>query len=276
MSLTCTCPVSHGDTHKDASLAGLAMVETSHHPDTCLDWHIHEASCITFILKGSYQENYTGREFLCETGSLLLKPGGERHWDQYGGKGARSIVVVLPNRTEGSDEAFCYADEPFNLGTFAALELGQQIYNEVQRPDNLSPMLVEGIVREVLALAQNEVFQEKSFRPPTWLRPVREKIHDEFNHFLGLSDLAQVAGVCPDHLSRIFKATTGVFIGQYIRALRLNWTKMELKKDEKSLATIACEAGFSDQSHFTRAFKHKYLKTPLAFRQLSGDQGSQN
>ena len=44
-------------------------------------------------------------------------------------------------------------------------------------------------------------------------------------------------------------------MGEYARSLRLEWAASRLALDDASLAQVALEAGFADQSHFTRAFR---------------------
>jgi len=46
---------------------------------------------------------------------------------------------------------------------------------------------------------------------------------------------------------------------QAIRALRMRHAMRELARTAKPIADIALEAGFSDQSHLTRAFKNTWV-----------------
>jgi AraC-like DNA-binding protein len=55
-------------------------------------------------------------------------------------------------------------------------------------------------------------------------------------------------------------------MGSYVRRLRLDWAARELVRSETSLAGVALEAGFADQSHFTRFFKRHTGLTPQAYR----------
>jgi AraC family transcriptional regulator len=49
--------------------------------------------------------------------------------------------------------------------------------------------------------------------------------------------------------------------------LRLEWAAARLS-EERSLAQIALEAGFADQSHFTRAFRRHFGVTPGRYRAM--------
>jgi AraC-like DNA-binding protein len=53
-------------------------------------------------------------------------------------------------------------------------------------------------------------------------------------------------------------------VGGYLRGLRLDAAARVLSGTGKPLAEVAADAGFYDQSHFTRAFKARFGMTPAA------------
>ena len=59
-------------------------------------------------------------------------------------------------------------------------------------------------------------------------------------------------------------------VGAYVRALRLNWAAERLAASRDSIAQIALQAGFYDQSHFSRTFKRQFGCTPLEYRTDAG------
>ena len=83
---------------------------------------------------------------------------------------------------------------------------------------------------------------------------------------LRLADIATEVGVHPVHLARVFRLSYGTPVGAYARGLRLTWAAARLRDSGDGIAQIALEAGFFDQSHFTRAFKQHFGSTPLAYR----------
>ncbi|HMB89928.1 MAG TPA: helix-turn-helix transcriptional regulator, partial [Rhodothermales bacterium] len=70
----------------------------------------------------------------------------------------------------------------------------------------------------------------------------------------------------PVHLTRVFRTYYRVSIGTFLRRLRLDWAASQLATAPDSLADIALQAGFADQSHFTRAFKKYTGVTPGHYR----------
>jgi AraC family transcriptional regulator len=128
---------------------------------------------------------------------------------------------------------------------------------------------VEGLVLELLSLTArlrktNALGAER--RPPHWLSEAKALLHDRYRENLRLADIASAVGVHPVHLARVFRLRYGTPVGSYARGLRLSWAAGRLRDSDDTIALIAHEAGFFDQSHFTRAFKQFFGITPLAYR----------
>jgi len=68
------------------------------------------------------------------------------------------------------------------------------------------------------------------------------------------------------HLARVFRRFHGCTVGEYLRRLRIERAIEELRSTNKPLADIAGNSGFSDQSHFCRAFKLTVGMTPGQYR----------
>ena len=67
-----------------------------------------------------------------------------------------------------------------------------------------------------------------------------------------LGDIAAAAGLSPHHLTRVFKTTTGLTIGQYRNRVRIRLALEWLAEGGDDLTRIAHELGFSDHAHFSR------------------------
>jgi len=68
------------------------------------------------------------------------------------------------------------------------------------------------------------------------------------------------------HFARQFKQTVGVTPHHYLTQKRLELAQALLTKTELPLSEIAYTAGFSDQSHLARHFRHALGTTPRALR----------
>jgi AraC-like DNA-binding protein len=78
--------------------------------------------------------------------------------------------------------------------------------------------------------------------------------------------VARVAGMSTSRFRLFFKETTGWGFADYLRDLRLERAARLLRESAGSVADVAYETGFADQSHLQRLFKAKYAVSPLAYR----------
>lgn len=103
---------------------------------------------------------------------------------------------------------------------------------------------------------------------PKAMSTVIEYIHDNLEADISLNTLAKTAHVSKYHFLRLFKNKTGLSPHQYIIAGRVCKAKALMMKGE-SLSQVALTVGFSDQSHFIRAFRKIYGYSPKALLQKS-------
>jgi len=97
------------------------------------------------------------------------------------------------------------------------------------------------------------------------LRAVEEYIHAHLDQNIALADLADVAHLSEFHFARLFKQTTGLPPHQFVIHQRVEHAKRLLAARQFSLAQIAIDAGFSDQSQLNRHFKRLVGVTPKRF-----------
>jgi AraC-like DNA-binding protein len=83
-------------------------------------------------------------------------------------------------------------------------------------------------------------------------------------------DLASEANVHPVHVSRVFRRCHGETLRDYIRRLRIQEACRLLKSGARSIAEVALEIGYYDESHFAKAFKRVIGTTPGQYRDAVG------
>jgi AraC family transcriptional regulator len=98
------------------------------------------------------------------------------------------------------------------------------------------------------------------------LKRVYDYIEGRIDQRLSLTDLAAVSSLSPYHFSRSFKQTVGIGPQRYITQRRLERAKTLMRRTNLSLAEMAQEAGFADQSHLTSVFRRETGVTPGRFR----------
>ena len=79
-------------------------------------------------------------------------------------------------------------------------------------------------------------------------------------------DLAKACGLSVRAFERQFQAAYNSSPHDYIRGLRVRMSCSALVFSRKSLAEVATEFGFADQSHFTKEFRKFMAETPRAYR----------
>jgi transcriptional regulator GlxA family with amidase domain len=83
---------------------------------------------------------------------------------------------------------------------------------------------------------------------------------------LELSRLAEVAGLSPRQLNRLFHDKLGRSVMRYYRDLRLEKAQSLLRNSPLSLTEIALATGFASSAHFSRAYSARFGQPPSAYR----------
>lgn len=81
-----------------------------------------------------------------------------------------------------------------------------------------------------------------------------------------MKEIADKFYLNPSYFSRAFKENTGVTYKEYLRKLKLEYSRTLIKHTDLSLIDIAVKSGYETQSHFNREFKEYYGITPTKLR----------
>jgi AraC family transcriptional regulator len=87
------------------------------------------------------------------------------------------------------------------------------------------------------------------------LKQIVQYIHAHLEQNLSLTELAVLAQMSCHHFARLFKRSTGVSPHQYVIQCRVERAKKLILQEERSIAEIAHQLGFANQSHLSRHFK---------------------
>lgn len=98
------------------------------------------------------------------------------------------------------------------------------------------------------------------------LAPVVAHIEAHFRSELSMKEMAAMAKLSSTQFNARFRELLRMSPSEYILKLRVEIAQKLLSTSNKSLAEIAGEAGFYDQSHFTKRFRKVTGMTPLAYR----------
>ena len=153
-----------------------------------------------------------------------------------------------------------------------AAEMSQQDWGWVGSVNGLLRYLVSILIRR---LRRGNALRLHATESPTvspdshtWrvIHAALEFCDANFQQPIHLADIAAAAGYSPSHLSRLFSVYLGRSISGHLRELRMNAAKHMLEHTELPLSEIAQVVGYSDHSHFTRAFIQFTGFSPKAYR----------
>lgn len=246
------------------SVGGLTFVETRYLAGTFIEPHAHSAASLSLVLCGEYLEKIDRRERHCSTRMLLTHPRGAIHSNQHGKSEVRMISISLAAEQEAELPPLRSLGEPVETAGPEIDRCGRVLARELREPGSASSLALTALTFELLA--KLERIGESTGRPPQWLRAVVDRLRDERGSTPTLFQLAREVDVHPAHLARSFRRHLGSSVGEFARASRLNRARIALECDQDSIAAIAAENGFADQSHFTRHFTRSYGVSPAKWR----------
>lgn len=228
--------------------------EVTFAPGCRLRWHAHPRSLIAVVVEGGLEKRYAHATHHARRATVIAMPAEEPHADRFGANGAQMVVVE-----SGESLPATVAFE-----SWAAAAIAHRMRAELSQPDQFTDLALEALALELTVLAART-------RPaldvsPAWLPELIELLHDRACDAPSAERLAQTAGIEAAELARSFRAATGQSVGGYARNVRLDWAAARLTRTADPLARIACEAGFADQSHFTRAFSRRFGIAPGRYR----------
>lgn len=237
--------------------------------------HTHDQYGVGVVDRGGHASLSGRGQVEAGPGSLIFVNPGEVHDGRALGGRPRSWRMlylepaamvaarddVLEAATAAPDFAApVFADESLRRAFDSAFD------SATRRDENNSEMVAEtATLRLVALLAMNLSSKRgKGSASITSIRRARDRIDAEPAANLTLADLAAESGASRFQLLRAFARELGLTPHAYIVQQRLALAR-RLIRAGSTLADAASAAGFSDQSHLTRAFTRQFGVTPARY-----------
>lgn len=247
-------------------------------PPEWLPEHCHSdyQICLSLDCPGEYY--YRGTHYWVPSGSLSVIHPGEMHTgrdiDNRETAATFRMLYISPDRVTAaaSDMAERQTHAPFfPEAIILNADLRQrflEFHTASQQP--ASRLELDSLLLALLArLIGNHADVSLEVRPigreRRAIRRVREYLQEHYSEDVSLDRLAQVAGLSPYYLSRVFHAEVGIALRQYQLQVRIDRAKL-LLAGGRAAQWVAAETGFVDQSHLTRYFKRLVQTTPGRYR----------
>lgn len=249
-------------------MSGIRDLHVSHYaPGSAMTPHRHDEAWFCLVLDGRYEERLLGMRNEHAAGDLLYCPARAEHAQRFGAAGARKVIFSIDHDVEAvlADHEARLDGRPLLRRSRDLLALGHRVAAEMSIDDALTPLSVASIALDMLAFAARGLEEERRHEP-SWLRVVRDYLHDDPSRDVTLEALATVAGRHPVHLARRFRQFHHCTIGDYVRRLRVDRAARLLRTTHRPLIDIALDCGFAGAAQFSRSFRAVHATTPSAWR----------
>ncbi len=255
-----------GDILRMRAIEGATLTESQYSARSKLTVHEHVNAYFCLVLAGKYQEVSGRRTYLCNPGSLVVHPAGEKHGNQFDVMPVRCFNLELTGPSAPKFKKLRLLSVPAvhnsGPGAFALM----RIYREFSQHDAAAELIIQGLMLELLGQCQRAESSRDADAGPNSARQCRDLLYARFRDRLSIHEIARSVDVHPVHLCRAFHSCYGRTIGEFVRELRVRWAAEQLALADRPLVTIAIEAGFYDQSHFNRTFKRFTGMAPGQYR----------
>jgi AraC family transcriptional regulator len=153
-----------------------------------------------------------------------------------------------------------FLHEQWNLADPIISDFSNRMFAAMSIPN--FPERTYGESLAILCIAQflqreknTDALHERGKLSPRQLQTVIAFAHDSMQSDIGLMDLASLVHLSAYHFGRLFKQTIGLSPYQYILQMRIEYAKKLILENAGPLGEIAYQLNFSDQAHFSNAFR---------------------
>ncbi|GGA02414.1 hypothetical protein GCM10011408_24780 [Dyella caseinilytica] len=183
-------------------------------------------------------------------------------------------AIVEASEELGSNNIASLAFDPGECFLDAIIgSIGQTLLPIFDKATSVNQALVDHLLQGMCAYMAS-TYSGSSARPdivkgtlaPWQQRLVTQMMRERIFEGISINELAEACGLSAGALARGFKKSTGMSPHQWLLSRRVDLALELMADPDMSLAEIAFNAGFSDQSHFSRVFTQKMGVAPGAWR----------
>lgn len=103
---------------------------------------------------------------------------------------------------------------------------------------------------------------------PWQIKRIERHIDERMEHGITLGDLSGLVRLSTSHFCKAFKESFGSSPLAHVQTRRISRAKDLILINDRSMAEIAFDCGFSDQAHFSRKFRKLTGLTPSFWRKM--------
>jgi AraC family transcriptional regulator len=153
--------------------------------------------------------------------------------------------------------------------------LAHSLLPALRAPETANRLFVDHIALALASHAAHAYGGQTILRPvrgglaPWQERRAKEIILGNLSGTLSTADIASACNLSASYFARAFRKTTGVAPHAWLMRARVERALILLRQRDATMASIARDSGFADQSHFARVFTRQMGVGPSAWRRLS-------
>lgn len=230
--------------------------------------HYGEHLMMHVTFSGEWRFQSGDRRAVAGPGSLCLRRN-EDLWNFEVARGTRADVMLLPTgalRLPARARAITAEQtSPAAALLLAQLRLWTELADDLSVP---ASQTARNATLELLQGLVNDQVVDDAEVAPALVRAGMDWIEDRLagDPDLDPRTIAGSLGVSVRTLYRAFNQHAPMSVMAYVRERRLERARAELSSTRLTVSEIAARWHFTDSSHFTRAYKKRYGKTPAAGR----------
>src|SRR5262249_47832559 len=161
-------------------------------------------------IDGSFSEILHRHRFECCSQSIVIKPAGEAHANEYGSIGARCFLIeVHPRRLEALHPISNLLERVAHLSGAMLSILVLRIRKEMRVMDTASLLAIEALTVELIVELSRHSLLRPERKLPVWLARAKEMLHEHSSESITLSEVAKQVDIHPVHLAREFRKFYG-------------------------------------------------------------------
>lgn len=217
-------------------------------------------ACEHFCLDRSSEESSQIELFLCSRALIdaLLKLEGAR------------AQTLLHHFVQGSTDRLFESGQMNAVAYELAQKLEPNTGNQLRQRLQLEGSVLAWIAELLADSTQQAAPSHRSINANDLdaIMKVAQQIKHDPGKEYSLNDFCVLAFMNENKLKSLFKQVHGKTAFTYLREMRMELAAKLLKQDRMSVIEIANEVGYSNASHFARAFKEQYQLLPKAYQCL--------
>ncbi|BFT29313.1 hypothetical protein D210916BOD24_04890 [Alteromonas sp. D210916BOD_24] len=231
-------------------------------PQLYMPKHDHSVGQFSTLLSGkAYEYNLNG-ELYNRPGVAEFKPVAYSHSNRIGPDGALFLSINLHSDHEAFVAEFGRVNWKL-IDQTVAKRLWHTLTLMLFQSERALNVDIDEVVLGLLSqsLPGNHIIK----KAPVWLCLAEQALNETQ---MSLEEIARYVGVHRVHLSRVFQSYFSLSVSQYKQRVALQRSMTAMLREHDSISLAGAQAGFADQSHFTRTMKKQFGITPNRLRSL--------